>query len=74
MFSTVTICTSLMTPTDHERTEWARMSRAMPLGNARNTYAGLAASRDQIRLDCYDYFMHAYREWLVFNIIPEFSI
>lgn len=64
----------LMTPSDIERAEWARMARALPIGPARNTYATIAkpACAPNMRLVDFDFFQAAYREWLVFNVVPVF--
>lgn len=64
--------TGLVTPSAIERAEWARMSRALPLGNARNTYATIALPEcvPNLRIADFDHFQEVYREWLVFNITP----
>lgn len=63
----------LMNPNNNERAEWARMSRALPLGHARNVYATAAASISNMRLVDFDWLQAAYRDWLVFGVIPEFD-
>lgn len=63
----------LMHPTDHERAEWARMSRALPLGPVRNRYATVALpdASPSMRLIDYDELQSGYRAWLVFGDIPQ---
>lgn len=63
----------LMHPTDHERAEWARMARALPLGPARNRYATAAQpdASPNLRLIDFDELQTGYRAWLVFGEIPQ---
>ena len=67
----------MITPTQHEKREWARLAQAayaQGFNNVGHKYSGAAAMRDgqQMYVEVFDQLQSDYRAWLIDNVIPVY--